>query len=77
MPLCILWRDYRCAQGCWDAIRASHFIPGSAKFGIGLGTVARSLGLSFDVVLRDIFLPLTSGATLRTVVKMRWFRDMF
>ncbi|HEY3491860.1 MAG TPA: condensation domain-containing protein, partial [Solirubrobacterales bacterium] len=44
----------------------SHFLVWqSDTFGIGLGDRAAQLtGLSFDVVLRDILLPLTSGATL-------------
>ncbi|HKH48828.1 MAG TPA: amino acid adenylation domain-containing protein, partial [Thermoanaerobaculia bacterium] len=44
----------------------SHFLTWQrSTFGIGPGDRAAQLtGLSFDVVLRDIFLPLTSGATL-------------
>ncbi|HEV7745452.1 MAG TPA: amino acid adenylation domain-containing protein [Pyrinomonadaceae bacterium] len=44
----------------------SHFISWQREeFGIGPGDRSAQLtGLSFDVVLRDIFLPLTSGATL-------------
>ena len=44
----------------------SHFLTWQREtFGIGPGDRAAQLtGLSFDVVLRDIFLPLTSGATL-------------
>ncbi|HSF41045.1 MAG TPA: amino acid adenylation domain-containing protein [Thermoanaerobaculia bacterium] len=44
----------------------SHFLAWQREaFGIGPGDRAAQLtGLSFDVVLRDIFLPLTSGATL-------------
>jgi amino acid adenylation domain-containing protein len=44
----------------------SHFITWQREeFGVGPGDkVAQLTGLSFDVVLRDIFLPLTSGATL-------------
>jgi amino acid adenylation domain-containing protein len=44
----------------------SHFLVWQREtFGIGPGDRAAQLtGLSFDVVLRDIFLPLTSGATL-------------
>jgi amino acid adenylation domain-containing protein len=44
----------------------SHFLTWQrTAFGIGPGDRAAQLtGLSFDVVLRDMFLPLTSGATL-------------
>ncbi|MFL6202420.1 MAG: amino acid adenylation domain-containing protein, partial [Thermoanaerobaculia bacterium] len=44
----------------------SHFLVWQREaFGIGPGDRAAQLtGLSFDVVLRDILLPLTSGATL-------------
>ena len=44
----------------------SHFLNWQRQtFDIGAGDRAAQLtGLSFDVVLRDIFLPLTSGATL-------------
>src|SRR6185369_10011681 len=44
----------------------SHFLTWQREtFGIGAGDRAAQLtGLSFDVVLRDILLPLTSGATL-------------
>jgi amino acid adenylation domain-containing protein len=44
----------------------SHFLTWQrTTFGIGPGDRAAQLtGLSFDVVLRDVFLPLTSGATL-------------
>ncbi|HKH43956.1 MAG TPA: amino acid adenylation domain-containing protein, partial [Thermoanaerobaculia bacterium] len=44
----------------------SHFLTWQREtFGVGPGDRAAQLtGLSFDVVLRDIFLPLTSGATL-------------
>jgi len=44
----------------------SHFLTWQrSTFGIGPGDRAAQLtGLSFDVVLRDVFLPLTSGATL-------------
>ena len=44
----------------------SHFISWQREeFGVGPGDRSAQLtGLSFDVVLRDIFLPLTSGATL-------------
>ena len=44
----------------------SHFLTWQREtFRIGLGDrIAQLTGLSFDVVLRDIFLPLTSGATL-------------
>ncbi len=44
----------------------SHFLTWQREtFGIGPGDRAAQLtGLSFDVVLRDIFTPLTSGATL-------------
>ncbi|NJM71691.1 MAG: amino acid adenylation domain-containing protein, partial [Scytonema sp. RU_4_4] len=44
----------------------SHFLNWQRQtFGIGANDrVAQLTGLSFDVVLRDIFLPLTSGATL-------------
>jgi amino acid adenylation domain-containing protein len=44
----------------------SHFLTWQREtFGIGPGDRAAQLtGLSFDVVLRDIFMPLTSGATL-------------
>ena len=44
----------------------SHFIAWQRKaFDIGSGDRAAQLtGLSFDVVLRDVFMPLASGATL-------------
>ena len=44
----------------------SHFVAWQREvFGIGPGDRSSQLtGLSFDVVLREIFLPLTSGATL-------------
>lgn len=44
----------------------AHFIDWQRRtFQVGAGDrVAQLTGLSFDVVLRDIFLPLTSGATL-------------
>ncbi len=44
----------------------THFLHWQrTTFGIGPGErVAQLTGLSFDVVLRDLFLPLTSGATL-------------
>ena len=44
----------------------AHFLHWQrSTFGIGPGDrVAQVTGLSFDVVLRDLFLPLTSGATL-------------
>ncbi|HEV7516794.1 MAG TPA: AMP-binding protein, partial [Thermoanaerobaculia bacterium] len=44
----------------------SHFVTWEREaFGIGPGDrVAQLIGLSFDAVLRDVFLPLTSGATL-------------
>ena len=44
----------------------SHFVDWQrAAFGVGPGDRSSQLtGLSFDVVLREIFLPLTSGATL-------------
>ena len=44
----------------------SHFLTWQrSEFGIGPGDrVAQLTALSFDVVLRDIFLPLTSGGTL-------------
>jgi amino acid adenylation domain-containing protein/non-ribosomal peptide synthase protein (TIGR01720 family) len=44
----------------------SHFVAWQrATFGVGPGDRSSHLtGLSFDVVLREIFLPLTSGATL-------------
>jgi amino acid adenylation domain-containing protein len=44
----------------------SHFLVWQREaFGIGPGDRAAQLtGLSFDVVLRDVFLPLTGGATL-------------
>ncbi|HEY2738210.1 MAG TPA: amino acid adenylation domain-containing protein, partial [Thermoanaerobaculia bacterium] len=44
----------------------SHFVTWQREtFGIGLGDrVAQLTGLSFDAVLRDIFLSLTSGAAL-------------
>jgi len=44
----------------------AHFLDWQRQtFSIGMGDrVAQRTGLSFDVVLRDIFLPLTSGATL-------------
>ena len=44
----------------------AHFIQWQREtFHVGSGDkVAQLTGLSFDVVLRDIFLPLTSGATL-------------
>lgn len=44
----------------------SHFLAWQRReFGIGPGDrVAQLTSLSFDVVLRDIFLPLTSGGTL-------------
>jgi amino acid adenylation domain-containing protein len=44
----------------------SHFLTWQREaFGIGPGDrVAQLTGLSFDVVLRDVFLPLTGGATL-------------
>jgi len=50
--------------GCHKGL--SHFLQWQREtFGIGPGDRAAQLtGLSFDVVLRDIFLPLISGATL-------------
>jgi amino acid adenylation domain-containing protein len=44
----------------------SHFLHWQrSRFEIGVGDrVAQLTALSFDVVLRDVFLPLTSGATL-------------
>jgi len=44
----------------------AHFLEWQrTAFGVGPGDrVAQLTGLSFDVVLRDVFLPLTSGATL-------------
>jgi amino acid adenylation domain-containing protein len=50
--------------GCHKGL--SHFLKWQREtFGIGPGDRSAQLtGLSFDVVLRDIFLPLTSGATL-------------
>ena len=50
--------------GCHKGL--SHFLTWQRKnFGIGeQDRVAQLTALSFDVVLRDIFLPLTSGATL-------------
>jgi len=50
--------------GCHKGL--SHFLAWERHtFQIGPGDrVAQLTGLSFDVVLRDIFLPLTSGATL-------------
>ncbi|MDF5720953.1 MAG: amino acid adenylation domain-containing protein [Rhizonema sp. PD37] len=50
--------------GCHKGI--AHFINWQRQtFGIGQNDrIAQLTGLSFDVVLRDIFLPLTSGATL-------------
>jgi amino acid adenylation domain-containing protein len=50
--------------GCHKGL--AHFLNWQRQtFGIGLqDRVAQLTGLSFDVVLRDIFLPLTSGATL-------------
>jgi amino acid adenylation domain-containing protein len=44
----------------------SHFVGWQrATFGVGPGDRSSHLtGLSFDIVLREIFLPLTSGATL-------------
>ncbi|MGF1488110.1 MAG: amino acid adenylation domain-containing protein, partial [Prochloraceae cyanobacterium] len=44
----------------------SHFIEWQRNtFKVGIGDrIAQLTGLSFDVVLREIFLPLTSGATL-------------
>jgi amino acid adenylation domain-containing protein len=50
--------------GCHKGL--SHFLQWQREtFGIGPGDRAAQLtGLSFDVVLRDIFLPLVSGATL-------------
>lgn len=44
----------------------AHFLSWQRQtFAVGVGDrVAQRTGLSFDVVLRDIFLPLTSGATL-------------
>jgi amino acid adenylation domain-containing protein len=45
----------------------AHFLRWEAEeFGVGPGDRAAHLtGLSFDVVLRDVFLPLTSGASLQ------------
>lgn len=50
--------------GCHKGL--SHFVNWEgAEFGVGPGDrVAQLTGLSFDVVLRDILLPLTNGATL-------------
>lgn len=50
--------------GCHKGL--SHFLAWEReRFEVGPGDrVAQLTGLSFDVVLRDIFLPLTSGATL-------------
>jgi amino acid adenylation domain-containing protein len=51
-------------SGCHKGL--SHFLGWQREsFAIGPGDrVAQLTGLSFDAVLRDIFLPLTSGATL-------------
>ncbi|MHC5730830.1 MAG: AMP-binding protein, partial [Nostoc sp.] len=50
--------------GCHKGM--AHFLNWQRQtFGIGQqDRIAQLTGLSFDVVLRDIFLPLTSGATL-------------
>ncbi|WP_190945051.1 non-ribosomal peptide synthetase [Nostoc flagelliforme] len=50
--------------GCHKGM--AHFLNWQRQtFGIGQqDRIAQLIGLSFDVVLRDIFLPLTSGATL-------------
>jgi amino acid adenylation domain-containing protein len=50
--------------GCHDGL--SHFLRWQREqFGVGPGCrVAQLANLSFDVMLRDFFLPLTSGATL-------------
>jgi len=50
--------------GCHKGL--SHFLAWQRqRFGIGPSDrCAQLTGLSFDVVLRDVFLPLTSGATL-------------
>ncbi len=50
--------------GCHKSL--SHFLCWQRnRFSVGPGDrVAQLTGLSFDVVLRDIFLPLTSGGTL-------------
>ena len=61
-----LWND-RCAEGVLGVHAGlSHFIAWQRKaFDIGSGDRAAQLtGLSFDVVLRDVFMPLASGATL-------------
>jgi len=44
----------------------AHFLAWQrARFGVGPGErFAQLTGLSFDVLMRDVFLPLTSGATL-------------
>ena len=54
----------RAILGCHKGL--SHFLAWQRQtFGVGPGDRAAQLtALSFDVVLRDIFLPLTSGATL-------------
>lgn len=50
--------------GRWDSV--AHFVAWQGTtFGIGVGDrVAQLTGLSFDVVLRDVFTTLTTGATL-------------
>ncbi|AUX41120.1 hypothetical protein SOCE26_025250 [Sorangium cellulosum] len=50
--------------GCHKGL--AHFLAWQqSTFGVGPGDrVAQLTGLSFDVVLRDVFLPLVSGATL-------------
>lgn len=51
-------------SGRWDSV--AHFVSWQAEsFGIGHGDrVAQLTGVGFDVFLRDVFTPLTSGATV-------------
>lgn len=51
-------------SGRWDSV--AHFVSWQAQsFGIGKGDrIAQLTGVAFDVFLRDVFTPLTSGATV-------------